>query len=159
MALYGGAAPLHRQLKGLLLPGLPRGRIVQVGEGCERMLTETIKGVAVQDVQADELFTFIHCKQRTREQNKVTVPDAGDAYCYIAMERTRRHLMARPAGVSLSSLRPPSLCARRSPPAPLPGRPSNTLMHHYPWSRESVSRSRESVSESRDVASPPGTSS
>lgn len=29
MALfYGGAAPLHRQLKGLLLPGLPRGRIL-----------------------------------------------------------------------------------------------------------------------------------
>jgi hypothetical protein len=28
MALfYGGAAPLHRQLKGLLLPGLPRGQI------------------------------------------------------------------------------------------------------------------------------------
>lgn len=28
MALfYGGAVPLHRQLKGLLLPGLPRGRI------------------------------------------------------------------------------------------------------------------------------------
>ena len=31
MALfYGGATPLHRQLKGLLLPGLPRGRIPQV---------------------------------------------------------------------------------------------------------------------------------
>jgi len=28
MALfYGGATPLHRQLKGLLLPGLPRGLI------------------------------------------------------------------------------------------------------------------------------------
>jgi hypothetical protein len=28
MALFnGGAVPLHRQLKGLLLPGLPRGRI------------------------------------------------------------------------------------------------------------------------------------
>jgi hypothetical protein len=28
MALfYGGAVPMHRQSKGLLLPGLPRGRI------------------------------------------------------------------------------------------------------------------------------------
>jgi hypothetical protein len=28
MALFpGGAVPMHRQLKGLLLPGLPRGRI------------------------------------------------------------------------------------------------------------------------------------
>lgn len=29
MALFAGrATPLHRQLKGLLLPGLPRGRIL-----------------------------------------------------------------------------------------------------------------------------------
>jgi hypothetical protein len=34
MALfYGGAMPLHRQLKGLLLPGLPRGQIPPKGGG------------------------------------------------------------------------------------------------------------------------------
>ena len=36
MALFsGGAVPLHRQLKGLLLPGLPRGQIParRAGEG------------------------------------------------------------------------------------------------------------------------------
>jgi hypothetical protein len=32
---YGGAVPMHRQLKGLLLPGLPRGQIPagRQGEG------------------------------------------------------------------------------------------------------------------------------
>jgi len=37
--------------------------LVQVGEGCERMLAETVKAVPVEDVQADELWTFIRCKQ------------------------------------------------------------------------------------------------
>ena len=37
--------------------------LVQVGEGCERMLSETIQAVPVQDVQADELWTFIGAKQ------------------------------------------------------------------------------------------------
>jgi hypothetical protein len=30
---YGGASQLHRQLKGLLLPGLPRGQIPPGGRG------------------------------------------------------------------------------------------------------------------------------
>src|SRR4029077_20489513 len=61
--------------------------LVQVGEGCERLLAETVKAVPVQDVQADELWTYIRCKQGTRERNKITDPDAGDAYCYIGIER------------------------------------------------------------------------
>jgi hypothetical protein len=61
--------------------------LVQVGEGCERLLAETVKAVPVKDVQADELWTYIRCKQGTRERNKITDPDAGDAYCYIGIER------------------------------------------------------------------------
>lgn len=66
----------------------------QVGEGCERLLAETIKGVPVQDVQADELWTYVHCKQGTRERKKITDPDAGDAYCYIGLERTSKLIVA-----------------------------------------------------------------
>jgi transposase-like protein/IS1 family transposase len=68
--------------------------LVQVGEGCERLLAETVKAVPVKDVQADELFTYIRCKQATRERNKISDPDAGDAYCYIAMERTSKLVLA-----------------------------------------------------------------
>jgi IS1 family transposase len=46
-----------------------------------------VKAVPVKDVQADELWTYIRCKQGTRERNKITDPDAGDAYCYIGIER------------------------------------------------------------------------
>jgi len=68
--------------------------LVQVGEGCERMLAETVKAVPVKDVQADELFTYIRCHQRTRERRKITDPDAGDAYCYIGIERHSKLVLA-----------------------------------------------------------------
>jgi transposase-like protein/IS1 family transposase len=68
--------------------------LVQVGEGCERLLAETVKAVPVQDVQADELWTYIRCKQGTRERNKIADPDAGDAYCYIGIERHSKLVLA-----------------------------------------------------------------
>ena len=68
--------------------------LVQVGAGCERMLTETVKAVPVQDVQADELWTYVRCKQGTRERRKIVDPDAGDAYCYFGIERNSKLVLA-----------------------------------------------------------------
>ena len=68
--------------------------LVQVGEGCERLLAETVKAVPVKDVQADELWTYIRCKQGTRERRKITDPDAGDAYCYFGIERNSKLVLA-----------------------------------------------------------------
>jgi IS1 family transposase len=45
-------------------------------------------------VQADEIWSYIHCKQGTKERKKIAVPDAGDAYCYIGMERTSKLVLA-----------------------------------------------------------------
>src|SRR5947199_3519145 len=68
--------------------------LVQVGEGCERMMAETIQAVPVQDVQADELWTFIQAKQGTCARRKIANPDAGDAYCYFGIERTSKLILA-----------------------------------------------------------------
>lgn len=68
--------------------------LVRVGEGCERLLAETVKAVPVQDVQADELWTYVRCKQGTRERKKIADPDAGDAYCYFGMERHTKLVLA-----------------------------------------------------------------
>jgi transposase-like protein/IS1 family transposase len=65
-----------------------------VGAGCERLLEEMVKDVPVQDVQADELWTYIKCKQATRERRKIADPDAGDAYCFIGLERTSKLVLA-----------------------------------------------------------------
>jgi IS1 family transposase len=61
---------------------------------CERLLEETIKAVPVQDVQADEVWTYIRCKQGTRARKGITDPDAGDAYCYIGIERHSKLVLA-----------------------------------------------------------------
>jgi IS1 family transposase len=68
--------------------------LVQVGEGCERMLAETVKAVPVRDVQADELWTYIRAKQATCTRRKIVDPDAGDAYCYFGIERNSKLILA-----------------------------------------------------------------
>jgi transposase-like protein/IS1 family transposase len=68
--------------------------LAEVGAGCERLLSETIKGVPVKDVQADEIWTYILAKQKTVERRKITDPDAGDAYTYIGLERHSKLILA-----------------------------------------------------------------
>ncbi len=68
--------------------------LVQVGEGCERLLAEQVRGVAVKDVQADEVWTFIRCKEGTKKRRGIVDPQAGDAYCFIGMERHCKLVLA-----------------------------------------------------------------
>jgi transposase-like protein/IS1 family transposase len=68
--------------------------LVQVGEGCERMLAERVKDVPVQDVQADEVWGYVRCKEGTKERRGITDPEAGDAYCWIGLERHSKLVLA-----------------------------------------------------------------
>jgi IS1 family transposase len=68
--------------------------LVQVGEGCERMLAERIKGVPVQDVQSDEVWGYVRCKEGTKTRRAIQDPDAGDAYCFIGIERASKLVLA-----------------------------------------------------------------
>ncbi|HEX5760822.1 MAG TPA: IS1 family transposase [Thermoanaerobaculia bacterium] len=68
--------------------------LVQVGEGCERMLAELVRDVEVKDVQADEVWTYIRCKEKTRERRRIADPDAGDSYCFIGLERHTKMVLA-----------------------------------------------------------------
>ncbi len=57
--------------------------LVEVGGGWERLLTELVKGVAVEEVQADEVWGYLHCKEGTKERRGISDQEAGDAYCFI----------------------------------------------------------------------------
>ena len=61
--------------------------LVEIGAGSEQLLSETVKSVAVQDVQADEVWGYIRCKQATKDRKGIADPEAGDAYCWIGLER------------------------------------------------------------------------
>lgn len=67
--------------------------IVLVGGRCKRYMEETIKDVYVDDVQADEIWSFVFCKERTRKQ-KDYGGETGDAYCWTAIERNTKLFVA-----------------------------------------------------------------
>ena len=68
--------------------------LVEVGGGCEDLLSETVKNVAVKDVQADEVWGYVRCKEGTKERRGITDPEAGDAYCWIGLERHSKLVLA-----------------------------------------------------------------
>lgn len=67
--------------------------VVTVGQRCKAWLSRTIRNVEVRDVQADELWGFIQCKERTRERLGKD-DEHGDCYCFVAMERHTKLVLA-----------------------------------------------------------------
>ena len=63
--------------------------ILTVGEQCEEFLDRTMRGVEVRDVQCDEVWGFVGCKEKTR-QRLGHGPETGDAYCFVAIERNTK---------------------------------------------------------------------
>jgi transposase-like protein/IS1 family transposase len=62
--------------------------LAQVGEDCERMLEQRIRQLPVTDVQCDEMWGFVGCKERNKTEDS---PETfGDAYCFVAIERKTR---------------------------------------------------------------------
>jgi len=61
--------------------------LVLAGERCERLLENTIHNVPVRDVQCDEIWGFVGCKEK---RNVTGDPLRGDAYCWVAVERNTK---------------------------------------------------------------------
>jgi transposase-like protein/IS1 family transposase len=68
--------------------------LAEVGAGCERLLSESIKDVPVRDVQADEVWGYVRCKEGTKTRKNIQDPEAGDAYCFIGLERHSKLVLA-----------------------------------------------------------------
>jgi transposase-like protein/IS1 family transposase len=68
--------------------------LVTVGAGCEELLGERVKSVAVEDVQADEIWGYVAMKEGKKARKGVQDPEFGDAYCFTALERRSKLLLA-----------------------------------------------------------------
>ncbi len=68
--------------------------MVTLGEQCKRLLDSTISRVPVANVQADEIWGFVAIKERARLRRDYPEDGFGDAYCYTALERTTKLLIA-----------------------------------------------------------------
>ena len=68
--------------------------MLQIGEQCERLLEGRIKGLPVADVQCDEIWGFVGMKEKTRQREHRESVDTGDAYCFTAVERHSKLVLA-----------------------------------------------------------------
>jgi len=68
--------------------------LLLAGERCEDLMNERIKGVAVRDVEADEIWGFCKMKKITRLHKGITDPFVGDAYTFVGMERNTKLVLA-----------------------------------------------------------------
>lgn len=66
--------------------------LVKAGDRCNTLLTEKLVSLPVDDVEADEIWGFVGKK----EGHKVDGDGAevGDAYCFVAMERSTKLVLA-----------------------------------------------------------------
>src|ERR1700682_251584 len=68
--------------------------LLNVGEHCEKLMSRKIKAVAVRDVEADEIWGFVQCKNRHKLNKKITDPHVGDAYTFVGIERNTKLILA-----------------------------------------------------------------
>jgi transposase-like protein/IS1 family transposase len=68
--------------------------LVLAGEKCEQLMHERIKGVAVKDVEADEIWAFVRMKKMTKNRKEVNDPHVGDAYTFVGIERNTKLILA-----------------------------------------------------------------
>jgi len=61
--------------------------LVLAGERCERLLENMICNVPVRDVELDEIWGYVFCKEK---RNVTGDPLRGDAYCFVAIERNSK---------------------------------------------------------------------
>ena len=59
--------------------------LILAGERAERLLGDKLRNVPVKDVQADEIWSFIGCKEKARRPEHDST--FGDCYTFVAIER------------------------------------------------------------------------
>jgi len=76
------------------LTGIDQNTIMKIlalaGNRCQRLLESKCRNVPVSDVQCDEIWGFVGCKEK---RNQTGNPDFGDAYCFVAFERATKMVL------------------------------------------------------------------
>jgi transposase-like protein/IS1 family transposase len=76
--------------------------LVLAGVRCQKLMDEKIYGIDVNDVEVDEVWGFVFKKEAHKWNHEKDIYGMGDAYCFIAIERTTKvvithHLAKRDA--------------------------------------------------------------
>lgn len=68
--------------------------LVLAGERCSKIMDSRIKGIAVKDVEADEIWGFVQMKKATRLHKGITSDRVGEAFTFVAIERNTKLILA-----------------------------------------------------------------
>jgi transposase-like protein/IS1 family transposase len=66
--------------------------MVSAGQKCQRFLENVLKSCPVGNVEADEIWGFVGCKEKTAQKNGYG-PEVGDAWCWIGIERETKLIL------------------------------------------------------------------
>src|SRR5262249_39718447 len=72
--------------------------VLKLGRECKRFMERVISEVPCYSVQCDELWSFVYCKERTREREQFNEDACGDCYTWTAIERNTKLLLAYAVG-------------------------------------------------------------
>jgi IS1 family transposase len=72
--------------------------LLQAGQGCEQFLNDMIVGVPCNSVQCDELWSFVYCKERTRERHGWNEDEIGDCYTWTAIDSCTKLMLTYAVG-------------------------------------------------------------
>jgi transposase-like protein/IS1 family transposase len=97
MILEGMSIRSVQRLTGLCRDTLS-DLIVLVGENCARLLDATVKNVEVKDVQLDEIWSFVGCKEKTRVARGKSPAEHGDSWTFYGIERETKLILAHKVG-------------------------------------------------------------
>ena len=67
---------------------------VLIGQRCKLFLESTMVNIPVSDVQADEIWSFVYCKEKTRKKLSLPAHHCGDKYCFVGFERFNKLALA-----------------------------------------------------------------
>ncbi len=70
--------------------------LVLAGERCDALMSKLVRDVPVADVQVDEIWGYVGCKERNapKDGQGRTVGLVGDAWCFAAIERSTKLILA-----------------------------------------------------------------
>ena len=97
MMLEGMSVRAVQRLTGLCRQTLA-DLIVTVGENCQRFLDATVRNVVVNDVQVDELWSFVGMKEKHRLAFNRPA-DFGDSWTFVGVERDTKLILAHHVGL------------------------------------------------------------
>ena len=68
--------------------------VVCVGDKCEAFLADRLQSVPAKNVQCDEIWGWVKMKEKVRLKKGIEDEEIGDAYCYTAIERKTKLILA-----------------------------------------------------------------